>query len=117
MNNVNAVQEKWSLVKRTMYTRYYISNHGRVKAVKATGERILKSHLVKRKGRAIGHVYGNGTSNVYLLIHREVAKEFIPNPNDYKFVLHVDGDKNNNHVDNLIWSPVTHDTAIDNLNH
>jgi hypothetical protein len=39
----------------------------------------------------------------YEMIHRLVAKTFIPNPMGYDEVNHIDGDKNNNHVSNLEW--------------
>ena len=38
-----------------------------------------------------------------ILVHRLVAKAFIPNPNNLEFVDHKDRDKNNNNVDNLRW--------------
>ena len=37
------------------------------------------------------------------LIHRLVADAFIPNPNNYNCVRHKDGNRLNNHVDNLEW--------------
>ena len=36
-------------------------------------------------------------------IHRAVAATFIPNPDKLPYAVHLDGDKNNNRVDNLAW--------------
>lgn len=32
-----------------------------------------------------------------------VAQSFVPNPNNYKYVRHIDGNKENNRADNLEW--------------
>ena len=37
-------------------------------------------------------------------IHRLVAINFIPNPNNFPIVEHKDDNPSNNHVDNLEWS-------------
>ena len=43
-------------------------------------------------------------------IHRLVAQTFIPNPNNYPIVMHLDNDPLNNHVSNLKWG-----TQSDNM--
>lgn len=47
-----------------------------------------------------------------LLLHRLVAKHFIPNPYDYPQINHIDGNKLNNDVSNLEWC-----TQQQNINH
>ena len=37
-------------------------------------------------------------------VHRLVAETYINNPNNYKYVMHIDGKNDNNRVDNLKWS-------------
>lgn len=37
-------------------------------------------------------------------IHRLLAENFIPNPNNFKHVRHIDGNRLNNNLNNLEWS-------------
>lgn len=39
----------------------------------------------------------------HIQAHRIVASLFIPNPNNKYYVNHIDGDKTNNHINNLEW--------------
>lgn len=45
---------------------------------------------------------GNGP-HYHVRVHRLFAELFIPNPNGYKYVNHIDSNKLNNSLDNLEW--------------
>ena len=40
--------------------------------------------------------------------HELIAKQFIPNPNNYKFVKHINHNKFDYHIDNLCWTTQHH---------
>lgn len=51
-----------------------------------------------------------------IAVHRLVAMAFIPNPNEFPNVLHIDLDQRNCHVDNLKWGfPRTKDRRTENV--
>ena len=73
---------------------YKISNLGRVKNHKG---RITEGH-----SHASGYLWVSISPKQYLL-HRLVAKVFIPNPDNKEQVNHIDGNKQNASSDNLEW--------------
>lgn len=57
---------------------------------------------VNRSGYMVGYRWENNKQKA-VSIHREVAKAFIPNPENKPCVNHIDGNKRNNHFSNLEW--------------
>jgi len=80
------------------YGRQLISNYGKVYHVKE--DRLCKIHD-NGAGYLSASLTMGGTALRYL--HRLVAQQFIPNPEDKKYVNHIDHDKSNNSVHNLEW--------------
>ena len=87
-----------------------MSNLGNVKSLKFwsnarkkyfSRERILKPSKA-RNGYLIV-ILCNGKKKKGKLVHRLVAQVFIPNPNNYEQVDHLNGNKLDNNVNNLEW--------------
>lgn len=102
-------------------SRYKISNMGRVVSLKTNKE--LKPFKVGkyRNYLAVRFYNKDGTrKGKDFKIHRLVAMHFIPNPNNYPQVNHIDGNTFNNKLDNLEWcnNSMNQKHAWDNgLNH
>lgn len=78
---------------------YEVSDTGLVRN-KVSGK-ILKPGRNSR-GYLLVNLYKDGICKSKS-IHRLVAETFIPNPNHYPQVNHIDENKTNNNVDNLEW--------------
>jgi len=73
---------------------YKISNYGRVKN--------HKGKITEGSNHASGYLWVSVAPKQYLL-HRLIAKTFIPNPENKEQVNHIDGNKQNCKLDNLEW--------------
>ena len=90
------------------FPQYYITSFGRVWSENT--HRWLKPTINQRGSHQREYVsLGRGNKEY---IHRLVAKAFIPNPNNYDEVDHIDTNGLNNHADNLRW--VTRQQNMDN---
>lgn len=80
---------------------YQVSNTGKVRRIFKADLRELKGTI--KKGGYKGVLLKLNKKNKWELVHRLVAKAFIPNPNNLPQVNHKDENKLNNLVDNLEW--------------
>lgn len=107
------MEEIWKDI--TGYEGYYqISNFGRVKSLsrkiiseqypkyyRNTEERILKQSIGKR-GYFTVTLKKDGIGSTKT-VHRLIALEFIPNPNNFREINHINCDKLDNDIINLEW--------------
>jgi len=92
--------ERWEPIK-DFETRYLISDTGKVMSL-VTNQLISKNRKTK-DGYMKVTLRKDGKAHDFR-IHRLVALHFIENPHNKETVNHKDGDKTNNHVDNLEWA-------------
>ena len=97
--------------------KYQVSNLGRVKRLAYTVEvqmpdgriyeRPQKERIIKpcldSLGRYLIVALHTGKPKTNHLLHRLVAKAFIPNPDNLPIINHIDENTQNNRVDNLEW--------------
>lgn len=88
--------EQWQTIKDL--NNYAISNYGRV-LNKKTG-RFIKSS-VGGTGYPSVCIYTDDGRRVFRFIHRLVAEAFIPNPNNFECVNHIDENRLNPYYENL----------------
>lgn len=96
---------------------YQVSSEGRVKSLERdnNGKNQYGGCTMRLKEKIL-RPWHNGTNDKHLrielrkdgkrnipLIHILVAKAFVPNPNGYTTVHHIDHNPQNNMVENLVW--------------
>lgn len=80
------------------YTRYnYLTKRYNIIKVKE------KINTRNNKWRLQENMFNKKQGRKNKRIHKLVAEAFIPNPNNYSYVNHIDGNKQNNYIDNLEW--------------
>lgn len=111
MEKYNTEKEIWK--DAVGYEGFYqVSNLGRVRSVDRTITRsdglkmFFKGGIRRPTKTKLGYLRVTTSVNGKyrkVPVHRMVAKAFIPNPNNYKYINHKDEDKSNNAADNLEW--------------
>lgn len=100
------------------FENYAVSNYGRIQRLTpgpwTEPGKIKTPQHNKKTGYC--HVKVSGSlGKRSMSLHRLVAQAFLPNPNNYREVDHIDRDKTNNHVDNLRWC--TREENMANVTH
>ena len=85
---------------------YKISEYGDIYSIK-TGK--FRKARIGTHGYYQIDLYKNGECK-WFRVHRLVALTYIPNPYNLPVVMHLDNNKTNNHISNLIWGTVQTNT-------
>jgi len=94
---------------KNLEDHFLVSIDGKIKN-KKTG-RILKTSEDNRGYfKIVSRIGGRKGKVVHIKPHRIVAETFIPNHDNHPVVNHKDGNKKNNHIDNLEWCSYSYNT-------
>lgn len=87
------------------YSKYLIFEDGTIYSLKS--KKYLKP-IKKSTGYYAVNLFDDNSIPKMFFIHRLVAESFIPNPNNYTDINHIDENKANNNANNLEWCNKTY---------
>lgn len=92
--------EEWKPIANT-HGMIEVSNYGRVRSLLRGKPFVLKTQTDNKGYHRVRTTIDR--QKMSFKVHREVAKAFIPNPNNLPQVNHISGNKSDNSVSNLEW--------------
>lgn len=122
--------EEWRQIECAYgpFTRYEVSNLGNIRAIRVNKQGQDVSWHIKQKykkfkaGNIIYWAIGlqdpkkKHHHTREFLVHRLIADAFIPNPQNYQYVEHIDKNTLNNELTNLRWRETKVDLEVINKN-
>ena len=103
--------EVWKVIDEA--PEYSVSSHGYVRRDAGTDHRgwkvstagkLIRQRVVQARSGHLMVTLSTGGKIIHRLVHRLVAKAFLPSPHDNRpFVCHKDGNPANNNAANLYW--------------
>lgn len=93
-------------------TNYEIYDDGRIYNKKT--HKFLKGTTKRNEYLSVQLTIGGKVKT--LMVHRLVAENFLDNPDNLQVVHHIDGDKLNNNVSNLMWIDTKEHSKLSNSN-
>lgn len=114
MKSLKSIKEIWKPVNLEDFKHLYeVSSLGRVRSIEHYANYRLEGFKMKIKGRILkpkisnkGYlevILSDGPKKKYCRVHQLVAKAFLPNPNNYDTINHINEVKTDNRVENLEW--------------
>lgn len=94
--------EQWKVIKD--YPNYMVSNLGNVKSLNYNGTK--KEKILKQRKHTNGYMRVQLCKNKVCkdkYIHRLVAQEFIPTPENKPHIDHINTNRTDNRVENIRW--------------
>lgn len=99
------------LFDQTKHTKWYVNDEGKIFSQTTFHSDNSIKEVKPNNNKKRGYLYAR-TSNKNYQIHRLVAINFVPNPDEKPQVNHIDGNKHNNDSSNLEWV-----TCLENIRH
>lgn len=108
MSDKNSKEEIWKSIGNDGSV-YQVSNRGNIRraVIEVSDNENLSIgyrsvHTYENNGYLMCNILGSTHA-----IHRLVANQFVPNPDNNHYVIHKDNDKHNNDSDNLKWAKIS----------